>query len=64
MEKRIIGIVLTLLGVTGLIVAGIQFLNGPGGHQGTKQIVMYSVLGVIFFFSGIALLKSTPSRPT
>jgi hypothetical protein len=64
MEKRIIGIILTLMGVVGLVVAGIQFMNGTAGNHGTKQIIMFSVLGVIFFFSGIALLKHTTNRPT
>ncbi len=64
MEKRIIGIVLILLGITGLIVAGNKFVNGPGGGQGTKAIIMYFILGIIFFFSGIALLKTTNSKPS
>jgi type IV secretory pathway VirB2 component (pilin) len=64
MEKRIMGISLTIMGVIGLIVAGIQFMNGPGGRQGSKQVIMYGVLGIIFFFSGIALLKNTSNRPT
>ena len=64
MEKRIIGIILTLLGVVGLIVAGVQFVNGTGGSQEAKQVVMYGVLGAIFFFSGIALLKNTTSKPS
>ncbi len=64
MEKRIIGIILTLLGVVGLIVAGVQFVNGTGGSHGAKQVVMYGVLGAIFFFSGIALIKHTASKPS
>jgi hypothetical protein len=62
MEKRIIGIILILLGIAGLVVAGNKFVNGGGDD--TKAIIMYFVLGVIFFFSGIALLKTTNSKPS
>jgi hypothetical protein len=63
MEKRVIGIILTLLGVAGLVFAGIRFMNGASGNRGVKEVVMYGVLGVIFFFSGIGLVKNTHDRP-
>ena len=63
MEKRVIGIILTLLGVFGLILAGVQFMNGASGNKGIKEIVIYGVLGAIFFFSGIGLVKTTHDRP-
>lgn len=63
MAKRIIGIVLTLLGVFGLIYAGIQFMNGASGNRGVKEIVIYGVLGAIFFFSGISLVRRTHDKP-
>ncbi len=62
MEKRILGIILTLLGIFGLVYAGIRFMNGTHG-KGVKEIVMYAVLGAIFFFSGIGLVKNTRDRP-
>jgi hypothetical protein len=63
MAKRIIGIVLTLLGVFGLIYAGIQFMNGASGNKGIKEMVIFGVLGAIFFFSGIGLVKRTHDKP-
>jgi uncharacterized membrane protein len=63
MEKRVIGIILTLLGVFGLIFAGVQFMNGTSGKRDIKEIVIYGILGVIFFFSGIGLVKNTHDRP-
>ncbi len=60
MEKRIFGIILTLLGAIGLIMAGVSYMNG----QGTRQTIIYGVLGIIFFFAGISLLKNTSSKPT
>ena len=63
MEKRVIGIILTLLGVFGLIYTGILFMNSASGNKGIKQMVIYGVLGAIFFFSGIGLVKNTHDRP-
>jgi hypothetical protein len=63
MAKRIIGIILTLLGVFGLIFAGVQFMNGTSGNKDVKQIVMFGLLGAIFFFSGIGLVRGTHDRP-
>ena len=63
MEKRVIGIVLTLLGVVGLIMAAVNFMDGGGGKN-VKEIIIYSILGAIFFFAGIGLVRSTKDRPT
>ena len=63
MEKRVIGIILTLLGAFGLIYAGIRFMNGVSGNKGIKELVIYGVLGAIFFFAGIGLVKHTHDRP-
>jgi uncharacterized membrane protein len=62
MEKRVIGIILTLLGIFGLIYAGVLFMNGTA-EKGIKQVVIYGVLGAIFFFSGIGLVRNTHDRP-
>ena len=61
MEKRILGILLTLAGAGGLIYAGVEFMNGSGeGH--VKKIVMYGILGLIFFLAGIGLIKNTKDK--
>lgn len=64
MEKRILGILLSLLGVVGLIMAGYKFLNGSGGNYNVKEIVLYGLLGAIFFFAGIGLIKNTRDKPS
>lgn len=64
MEKRVLGIILSLLGVVGLIMAGVRFLNGSGGNYNVKEIILYGLLGAIFFFAGIGLIRSTKDRPT
>ncbi|HUR12694.1 MAG TPA: hypothetical protein VM012_15060 [Flavitalea sp.] len=63
MEKRMFGIILTVLGIAGLILAGYNFMNG-GGTKNVKEIVMYGLLGAIFFFAGIGLIRNTRDRAT
>jgi len=63
MEKRILGIFLSILGVVGLILAGYNFMNGSGAKN-IKEIVLYGILGAIFFFAGIGLIRNTSDRAT
>ncbi|MBE7173515.1 MAG: hypothetical protein INR73_23285 [Williamsia sp.] len=64
MEKRVLGIILSLLGVVGLIMAAVNFMNGGSGNRNIKEILIYGVLGAIFFFSGIGLIRNTKDRAT
>lgn len=64
MEKRILGIILAIIGVIGLILAAIGFANGASSNHSVRMIVIYTILGVIFFFSGIALVKNTRDKAT
>lgn len=57
--KKLFGTVLTILGIGGLIYTGIMFANESGT---TKMLVVYGVLGAIFFFSGISLVRRTSSN--
>lgn len=59
MEKRIFGIILTILGIAGLIAAAVSFANGGTDTKTVKMIVIYGILGAIFFFSGMGLIRST-----
>lgn len=64
MEKRILGIIFSLLGAAGLIMAAIQFMNGGEGTRSIKSIIIYSILGAIFFFAGMGLIRNTKDRPS
>lgn len=64
MEKRIFGIILLILGITGLILAAFNFMNGGNGEKNIKEIIIYGILGSIFFFAGVGLLRSTKDKPT
>ena len=64
MEKRVLGIILSILGVVGLIYAGISFMNGGTGERNIKAIVFAGLLGAIFFFAGVKLISNTKDRET
>lgn len=64
MEKRVLGIILSLLGTAGLIYAGVTFMNGGTGEKNIKGIIFTGVLGAIFFFAGIGLIKNTKDKAT
>lgn len=57
--KKILGLVLTLLGIGGLIYAAILYVNGTGEF---KILSVYGLLGAIFFFSGMGLIRNLGSN--
>lgn len=63
--KRLFGIILTVLGIVGLIYAATVFLNASGSQHQVKSLIVYGILGAIFFFTGIGLIRTTQddSRP-
>ncbi|ALJ00665.1 hypothetical protein [Rufibacter tibetensis] len=61
--KRTFGTILTVLGIVGLIWGAYTFLAG-GGSVGNVSVNQFSslvpfILGLIFFFTGISLIKGT-----
>ncbi len=57
--KRIFGTMLTLLGVAGLIMAAVLFVNDSAGEHQIKTMITYGVLSLLFFVSGISLVRTT-----
>lgn len=58
--KRIFGSILTLLGIAGLIYAAVVFVNTTSSDaQNIKSLAIFGVLGLLFFFSGISLVRTT-----
>jgi len=57
--KRIFGTILTILGIIGLIYAAIGFIQSTEGY---KALIVFAVLGVLFFFTGIGLVRSTTDQ--
>jgi len=64
MEKRVLGIVLSLLGIAGLIIAAVYFINGGGGAHHVREIFAYGILGLVFFMAGVSLIRTTKDRPS
>jgi len=56
--KQIFGALLTVLGIGSLIYGAVLFINLSGGTHVIKEVIVYSILGIIFFASGISLMRS------
>jgi len=57
--KRIFGALLTALGIGGLVYTAVVFSNTSGGTKDVKDLIIYGVLGIVFFVSGIGLVRTT-----
>lgn len=57
--KRIFGAILTILGICGLIYAAVLFANNPNGNQNIRSLIIYGILGFVFFIAGISLVRTT-----
>jgi uncharacterized membrane protein len=64
MEKRSLGLILSVLGIVGLITAAVNFINGRSGAHHTREILAYGILGVLFFTAGVSLIRTTKDRPS
>jgi predicted Na+-dependent transporter len=56
--KRIFGALLTVLGIAGLIYAAVLFVNNSGTGN-VKVLLIYGGLGLLFFISGVSLVRTT-----
>ncbi len=57
--KRIFGATLSILGIGGLLYAAVIFVGNTGSSVSVKTLIVYLVLGLIFFVSGINLIRAT-----
>ncbi|HWK57557.1 MAG TPA: hypothetical protein VNQ80_09475 [Parapedobacter sp.] len=57
--KRIFGTILTILGIGGLIYTGAMVVQQTGG---TRELIVVGVIGLIFFLSGISLVRNTRDK--
>ena len=57
--KRTFGIILTVLGIAALIYFAILFINTSNTQREIKILIVYGLLGAIFFFTGISLVRNT-----
>jgi uncharacterized membrane protein len=57
--KRIFGTLLIVLGIAGLIYAAVLFVNNTDSNHNVKILLIYGGLGLLFFISGISLVRTT-----
>ena len=57
--KRIFGSLLTLLGIGSLIYAAVVFSSTSGGTRDIKSLIIFGILGLLFFLTGISLVRTT-----
>jgi len=57
--KRIFGAILTLGGIGALIYAAMVFAKTSGDNRDIRSLIIYGVLGLLFFLSGMSLVRST-----
>ena len=54
--KRTFGGILTVLGIIGLIYTGVEIINKSAN---TSTLIVVGLISLLFFFSGIGLVKGT-----
>lgn len=54
--KRTFGAILTVLGIIGMIYTGVEIVQHSGQ---VTTLVVVGLIGLIFFFTGIGLVKNT-----
>lgn len=59
--KKILGVVLVLAGAVGLVVGVLGIFQGT--HTAGINAYAWAILGLIFFLSGIGLMKSVGTKP-
>lgn len=57
--KRIFGALLSLLGIGALIYVSVLFVNNSNTDRNVKALVVYGLMGLLFFGAGIGLIRST-----
>lgn len=57
--KRIFGALLTALGIGGLIYTAVLFSEMSGEMTNIKSLIIYGILGFVFFLSGTSLVRTT-----
>jgi uncharacterized membrane protein len=57
--KRIFGGILTVLGIGGIIYSAVLFVTNKSGEGNVKALIIYGVIGLIFFIAGIGLIRTT-----
>ena len=54
--KRTFGAILTVLGIIGLIYTGVGIINH---NNGVTTLTVVGIIAIMFFFTGISLVRTT-----
>jgi uncharacterized membrane protein len=57
--KRVFGAILTILGIAGLIYTGINIIQHDSRFS---TLMVVGIIGLLFFFSGISLIRTTSDQ--
>src|SRR5688500_12471267 len=57
--KVMFGAILAVRGIGGLIYAAVLFVGSNNQGREVKYLLSYGILGLIFFISGLGLIKKT-----
>ncbi len=60
--KRFFGGLLTVLGIVGLIYTAVIFAGTSGETRDWKSLIIYGILGIVFFISGINLVLTIKNK--
>jgi hypothetical protein len=59
-EKRLFGVIITILGISGLLLATYNIVQGnTANNHSVISVAIYGIQGVLFFFAGIGLIRNT-----
>ena len=57
--KRVFGVILTVLGISALLYTGFLAMNTGGQQYDIRAMLVYGILGLIFFLTGMGLVRNT-----
>lgn len=60
--KRIFGSVLTVLGIGSLLYCAFSFVGSSANNQDVRSLIIFGIIGLIFFISGIGLIRATKDQ--
>ena len=65
MEKRLFGALMSLLGVACLVLAIYYFIErSAGNNHPILSFAMFGIPGILFFFAGVGMIRSTRDLTT
>ena len=59
MKKGTLGIILSSLGILGLIFVTFDFMSGGSSAKNVTGLFLYTIAGAILFFGGIGMVDNT-----